>query len=173
MLTAEEIQRIISEDYSSEKKLHARKGQSYYEGEHDIKDYRLFYYNDDGILVEDKYRANYRIPHAFFAELVDQAVQYMLSGDEYIKSDIPELQQELDDYFNCNEDFSAELSETLTGCIAKGFEYMYAYKNSEDRISFQCADSLGVVEVRSKDTDSDTDCVIYKYIDRIEKGIKK
>ena len=49
MLTAEEIQRIISEDYSSEKKLHARKGQSYYEGEHDIKDYRLFYYNDDGI----------------------------------------------------------------------------------------------------------------------------
>ncbi len=25
MLTAEEIQRIISEDYSSEKKLHARK----------------------------------------------------------------------------------------------------------------------------------------------------
>ncbi len=52
----------------------------------------------------------------------------MLSGDEYIKSDIPELQQELDDYFNCNEDFSAELSETLTGCIAKGFEYMYAYK---------------------------------------------
>lgn len=97
MLTAEEIQRIISEDYSSEKKLHARKGQSYYEGEHDIKDYRLFYYNDDGILVEDKYRANYRIPHAFFAELVDQAVQYMLSGDEYIKSDIPELQQELDD----------------------------------------------------------------------------
>lgn len=40
-------------------------------------------------------------------------------------------------------------------------------------ISFQCADSLGVVEVRSKDTDSDTDCVIYKYIDRIEKGIKK
>ena len=173
MLTAEEIQRIISEDYSSEKKLHARKGQSYYEGEHDIKDYRLFYYNDDGILVEDKYRANYRIPHAFFAELVDQAVQYMLSGDEYIKSDIPELQQELDDYFNCNEDFSAELSETLTGCIAKGFEYMYAYKNSEDRISFQCADSLGVVEVRSKDTDSDTDCVIYKYIDRIEKGYKK
>ncbi len=37
MLTAEEIQRIISEDYSSEKKLYARKGQSYYEGEHDIK----------------------------------------------------------------------------------------------------------------------------------------
>lgn len=173
MLTVEEIQRLILEDGSSEKKLFARKGQAYYEGDHDIKDYRIFYYNDDGILVEDNYRANYKISHAFFAELVDQAVQYMLSGDEYIKSDIPELQIELDEYFNCNEDFTAELSETLTGCISKGYEYMYAYKNSEDKIAFQCADCLGIVEVRSKDTDSDTDCVIYKYIDRIEKGNKK
>lgn len=173
MITVEEIKRLILEDDSSEKKLSARKGQAYYDGEHDIKDYRIFYYNDDGTLVEDNYRANYRISHAFFAELVDQAVQYMLSGDEYIKSDIPELQKELDDYFNCNEDFTAELSETLTGCISKGFEYMYAYKNPDDKIAFQCADSLGVVEVRSKDIDSDADYVIYKYIDRIDKGRKK
>lgn len=173
MITVEEIKRLILEDDSSEKKLLARKGQAYYDGEHDIKDYRIFYYNDDGVLVEDNYRANYRISHAFFAELVDQAVQYMLSGEEYIKSDIPELQKELDDYFNCNEDFTAELSETLTGCISKGFEYMYAYKNSDDKIAFQCADSLGVVEVRSESIDSDADYVIYKYIDRIDKGRKK
>lgn len=173
MLTVEEIQRLITEDNGSEKKSFARKGQAYYEGNHDIKDYRIFYYNDDGVLVEDKYRANYRISHAFFAELVDQAVQYMLSGSDYIKSDIPELQQELDDYFNCNEDFTAELSEALTGCMAKGFEYMYAYKNSDDKISFQCADCLEITEVRIKDTESDANYVIYKYVDRIDKGRKK
>lgn len=157
MLTVEEIQQIISEDKVSEKKILARKGQAYYDGDHDIKDYRLFYYNADGNLVEDKTRSNVKIPHAFFAELVDQAVQYMLSGVEFVKSDIPELQSELDDYFNNNEDFQAELSETLTGCISKGFEYMFAYKNDEDKLCFQCADSLDVVEVFAKDSDRDTE----------------
>lgn len=36
-----------------------------------------------------------------------------------------------------------------------------------------CADSIGVVEVRAKDTDDNTECVIYWYVDRIEKGIRK
>ena len=173
MLSISEIQRFIDEDNASTKKMFARKGQAYYEGEHDIKDYRLFYYNNDGKLVEDKNRSNVKIPHPFFTELVDQATQYMLSGDSFIKSDIPELQTELDRYFNDDEDFLAELAEVLTGCQTKGFEFMFAYKNAENRTVFQCADSIGVVEVRAKDTDSNTEYIIYWYIDRIEKGHKK
>jgi len=115
-----------------------------------------------------------KISHAFFAELVDQGTQYILSGEDgFIKSDDPALQAELDKYFNDDEDFIAELSEVITGCQAKGFEYVYAYKNAEDRIAFQCADSIGVVEVRAKDTDANTEHIIYWYIDRIEKGRKK
>lgn len=53
----------------------------------------------------------------------------MLSGKSgFVKSDNPELQSELDARFNDNEDFTAELYDTLTGCFAKGFEYIYAYK---------------------------------------------
>lgn len=174
MLSTEEIKRFITDDSTSEKKAFARKGHAYYEGDHDIKQYRLFYYNADGELVEDKTRSNIKIPHPFFTELVDQAVQYILSGkDGFIKSDNPELQAELDSYFNDNEDFTAELSEVITGCQAKGFEYMYAYKNEYNRLSFMCADSIGVVEVRDKDTDDGCAYVIYWYIDRIDKGNKK
>lgn len=174
MLSTEEIKRFITDDSTSEKKAFARKGQAYYEGDHDIKQYRLFYYNAGGELVEDKTRSNIKIPHPFFTELVDQAVQYILSGkDGFIKSDNPELQAELDSYFNDNEDFTAELSEVITGCQAKGFEYMYAYKNEYNRLSFMCADSIGVVEVRDKDTDDGCAYVIYWYIDRIDKGNKK
>lgn len=164
----------MADDAASEKKRFARKGQAYYDGEHDIKSYRLFYYNADGNLVEDKTRSNIRICHPFFTELVDQAVQYMLSGnDGFIKSDIPELQAEMDKYFNEDENFISELSEVVTGCQAKGFEHMYAYKNADNRTAFQCADSIGVVEVRAKDTDSNTEYVIYWYVDRIEKGHKQ
>lgn len=174
MLSVEEIKRFIEEDAASEKKTFARKGQAYYDGDHDIRDFRLFYYNADGVLVEDKTRSNVKIPHPFFTELVDQAVQYMLSGDDgFVRSDDPALQRKLDEYFNENEDFTAELAEVLTGCQTKGFEYMYAYKNEEDKLSFMCADSIGVVEVRAKDTDSNTEHVIYWYVDRIEKGHKK
>lgn len=174
MLSVEEIKRFITEDISSEKKIFARKGQAYYDGDHDIKGYRLFYYNADGNIVEDTTRSNVKISHPFFTELVDQAVQYILSGkDGFVRSNVPELQNELDRYFNQNEDFVSELSEVLTGCMAKGFEYMYAYKNEDDRLSFMCADSIGVVEVRAKDTDDNTKYVIYWYIDRIEKGKKR
>ena len=173
MLTIDEIKLFIDEDATSDKKKLAGKGQAYYEGEHDIKNYKLYYYDAAGELVEDKTRSNIKISHPFFTELVDQAVQYMLSGkDGFIKSDKPELQDVLDEYFNDNEDFTAELSEVLTGCQAKGFEYMYAYKNAEDKLAFQCADSLGVVEVRAKDTDDGCEYVIYWYVDRIEKGKK-
>lgn len=174
MLTENEIVQFIQEDTSSDKKRFARVGQKYYEGEHDIRNYRLYYYNADGQLVEDKSRSNIKISHPFFTELVDQEVQYMLSGkDGFVKSDIPELQNELDEYFNENEDFTSELYEVLTGAITKGFEYMYAYKTVEDKIGFQCADSLGVVEVRAKDTQDGCDYVIYWYVDRIAKENKK
>ena len=174
MLSEKEIKQLIDDDASSEKKRFAKKGQAYYDGDHDIRGYRLFYFNAEGNLTEDKTRSNIKISHPFFTELVDQAVQYMLSGDDgFIKSDLPELQAELDAYFNDNEDFTAELSEVLTGCQTKGFEYMFAYKNAEDKLAFQCADSLGVVEVRAKDTDDGCEYVIYWYVDRIEKGKKQ
>lgn len=173
MLTIEEIIRFIQEDISSHKKTKAKEGLNYYEGKHDIRNYKLYYYNKDKKWVEDTTRSNIKISHPFFTELVDQAVQYMLSGkDGYIKSDIPELQTELDSYFNENEDFTAELQEVLSGCIAKGFEYMYAYKKKDGNLAFQCADSMGVVEVEAKYTSDNQDYIIYWYVERINKDKK-
>lgn len=171
MLSETEILRFISEDKTSTKKRLASVGQKYYEAEHDILQYRVFYYNADGKLVEDENRTNIRIPHPFFTELVDQEVQYILSGKNgFVKTDIPELQDRLDEYFD--DDFVSELNDVLTGAVAKGFDYMYAYMNSEERLAFQHADSMGVVEVRAKDTDDGCEYVIYWYVDRIAKENK-
>lgn len=174
MLTIEEIKSFIDADSQSDKKKFAKVGLRYYEADHDIKDFRLFYVNADGKLQEDKTKSNIKISHPFFTELVDQEVQYMLSGkDGFVKSDNPDLQTELDAYFNDNEDFTSELYEVLTGCISKGFEFMYAYKNAEGKTAFQCADSMGVVEVRAKETDDGCEYVIFWYVDKIGKDNKK
>ena len=169
MLTEQEIRYFISDDAGSQRKRKSKEAQRYYEGEHDILNYRMFYYNSDGELVEDTTRSNIKISHPFFTELVDQQVQYMLSGDDsFVRSDVEGLQSKLDEYFD--EDFKAELTDLLTGTITKGFDYLFAYQNEHDRLAFQYADSLGVIEVRAKDTDDNCNYVIYWYIDRIAKN---
>ena len=171
MLTEQEIRYFISDDAGSQRKRKSKEAQRYYEGEHDILNYRMFYYNSDGELVEDTTRSNIKISHPFFTELVDQQVQYMLSGDDsFVRSDVEGLQSKLDEYFD--EDFKAELTDLLTGTITKGFDYLFAYQNEHDRLAFQYADSLGVIEVRAKDTDDNCNYVIYWYIDRIAKNNK-
>ncbi len=174
MLTIQEIKTFIDNDAASRKKHLAKVGLQYYEGDHDIKNYRIFFIDADGQLQEDKTKSNIKISHPFFRLLVDQQTQYMLSGkDGFVKSDIPELQTELDAYFNENENFVAELSELLSGAVSKGFEYMYAYKDESGRTAFQTADSIGVVEVREKETDDGCAYMIYWYIDRIGKDNKR
>lgn len=174
MLTVDEIKQFINDDAASKKKKFAKVGQRYYDADHDIKKMRFFFFNKEGKLEEDKSRNNAKISHPFFIELVDQATEYILSGENgIIRSDIPELQTELDAYFNENEDFLAELTEVLTGCQTKGFEYMYAYKNANNKTSFTCADSIGVVEVEARFAEDKKDHVIYWYVDRVDKDGKQ
>ena len=173
MLTVQEIKQFIDNDAASEKKRLARVGDAYYNSDHDIKNYRIFYFNKEGKLVEDKTRSNVKIPHPFFVELVDQAVQYILSGEKgFVRSDIPELQAEMDARFNENEDFKSELSEVLTDCQAKGFAYMSAYMGEEMKLAFKCADSLGVIEVEARFASDKKEHIIYWYIDREDKDGK-
>lgn len=174
MLSVEEIKSFIENDRASVKKRLANIGQKYYEGDHDIRGYRIFFFDADGNLKEDKTKSNLQLCHPFFTEVVDQLVQYMLSGKEpFIKSDDPKLQEYLDDYFNENEDFISELSELLIGTQAKGFDYMFAYKDEEGRTRFQWADSIGVVEAEKKYTSDGKDYIIYWYVDRLDKDGNK
>ena len=82
MLSVEEIKRHIEADAASKKKQLAKVGQRYYEGDHDIKDFKILFLDKEGKLKEDKVKSNIKICHPFFTELVDQEVQYMLSGEK-------------------------------------------------------------------------------------------
>jgi SPP1 family phage portal protein len=173
MLTTAEIKRFISDDINSEKKKRAAVGQRYYEGEHDIRECRFFYWNADEKLVEDTTRTNNKISHPFFTELSDQLSSYMLSFHDNpirAKESVDGLQDHLDLYFD--EEFWAEISELISGAYNKGFDYIYGYKSKEDRLKFSHADGMGVIEVREKDADDECKHILYWYIDRIDKGKK-
>ena len=168
MLKPTEIKTLIDKDRASNRKRLAKEGDRYFNGNHDIKKYRIFFINADGILQEDMTRSNIRISHPFWKIIAEQEAQYILSGKEpMFNSDIPELQTRLDEYFNNNDDFNSELYYAVLGSIVKGFDFFYAYKDSQGKTCFQCADSLDVVEVRENETDDGCKYVIYHYVDRI------
>lgn len=169
MLSISEIKRFIDEDRASTIKQQARKGLQYYDGKHDIKDYRVYYFNEDGKMVEDKTRSNERISHPFFTELVDQCTQYILSGDtDYVRSDDPTLQKELNNYFN--DDFKMELNDLLTYSSVEGFSYLYRYVGEDFKSHFKFAEGLNVVEAPSKYTKDKKDYIIYYYYYKTEKN---
>lgn len=173
MLSEAEIKKFIEEDITSDKKKRAAEGQRYYEAEHDILNCRMFYYDADGKLTEDKFRSNIKISHPFFTELCEQLPSYLLSFDENpirAKENVKDLQDYFDQYFD--DAFWTEIYDLVLGGYEKGFEYIYGYKNEDGKLTFQCADSIGVVEVREKDTDDGCKYVIYHYVDRIDKNKK-
>lgn len=172
-LSIAEIKKFIADDKGSEKKRRAKVGEKYYNGEHDILQSRMFYFNADGKLVEDNTRANFKIVHPFFMILADQFSAYMLSTKEnpiQAKKKDDGLQDYLDERFD--DEFWAEIGEAITGAYTKGFDYVYRYKNADNKSVYQCADGMGVVEVQAKDADDGKDHIIYHYTDTIEKGKK-
>ncbi len=168
MLKPDEIDKLIKIDKNSRAKRRARIGQKYYEAEHDILDYKIYYFNADDEIVEDTSRTNIKISHPFFTELVDQEVQFLLSKFEIKakKETDTILNDELKDRFN--KSFKSELSDTCEGTIVKGWNYMYGYLDKDNKTRFKNADSLGVIEVRKEESSDNAEYIIYYYVDRID-----
>lgn len=173
MLSADEIKRLIEDDAASPRKQYAKIARRYYGGDHDIKKYRIFFVDKDGKVQEDTTKSNARIARLFFRDLTDQGAQYFMSGKgKIVRSDDPELQKQMDLYFN-NGAFRKQLSMMLKGKEIDGDAYAYAYKKKDGRTAFMYARSAGVVEVRKSETDDGCEYVIYWYVDRIGKDNKK
>ena len=71
-----DITSLINQDRMSKSKQQMKQAIDYYNGKHDILNYRMFYLDSDGRLVEDKTRSNYKIPYPFFNEIIEQKVSY-------------------------------------------------------------------------------------------------
>lgn len=160
-LVAKALEKAISKDRSSEKKKKASEGLKYYKGEHEILNYRLFYFDSNGLLKEDKYKSNIKIQHQFHTELVDQKVQYLLSNPLEVVTEDEQLQEKLKEYIN--EDFQELLQDVVEGAANKGYDYVYAYKDGSNKIAFQIADSLGVIPIYDEADNSKIKAIVRYY----------
>lgn len=139
-VVAQALKSAIEADKTSPAKEKAREGERYYEYKHDILNNRIFYIDDNDVVREDKNATNIKIPHPFFTELVDQKVQYLLSNPVEIEVDDDNFKAYLEEYYD--DDFQVFLQEALEGASKKGYEYIFARTNEQDRLCFQVSDSL-------------------------------
>ena len=163
------IKKIIDNDLGSKIKKRAKKDKDYYNAKHDIENYRVFYFNSDGQLVEDTTRSNIKISHAFYTELIDQKTSYLLSGFD-VYSEQENLNNELKIYFD--DSFKSELSELVENASKIGFSYMYAQLGKDFRTHFKYADGLGIIEVINPLTE-ETEYIINYFIKRIDEVTNK
>lgn len=169
MLTVEEIKSFISKDLQSDKKRLAKVGVDYYEGRHDILKCKIVYKDEDGKYQIANGTSDIKITHPFFNELVEQKAQYFLSGkDSFVRSDIPELQEQLDAYFD--DDFKDELQDLIIFSSVEGDGYFYGSKDEDGKTRFEFADAIGVIEVEGREASDGNDYVIYYYEDKFAEG---
>lgn len=139
------IKKMIDKDRGSPLKKKMRQAMAYYKGRHDIHDYKLYYFDSNDQLQEEKYRSNTKISHGFFSELVDQKVQYLLSNPIEVHTQQEGLEELLNQYVN--EDFQLILQELVEGASQKAFEYLFWRLDEAGRLSFRTADSLSIIPI--------------------------
>lgn len=171
MLETQEILAAINNEFNSKKYQLARKGLRYYEGRHDIEDYKIYYIDADGIVCEDNTKSNIRISHPFLTELINQKVSYFHNiKKDFIFSDIPELQAALNERFD--DEFKAEFIDVLRYSSIEGFSYMYRFLDEEGKSRFNFAEGLGVYEIPAHLASDEQTHIIYCYVEKIKDNKK-
>lgn len=158
----------ISHDRLDDSKKQARIAQDYYDYKHDILKHRICYVDENGVLQEDRYASNVKIPHPFFTELVDQKVQYLLSNPVEFETKDEKLREYLEEY--TDEDLQVVLQDMIQGASIKAHEYVYARTREDDKLTFNVADSLMMIPVN--DDDNELKAIIRYYDRTIQKGKK-
>jgi SPP1 family phage portal protein len=145
LMIADGLQSAITDDRNSSYKQKARDGVAYYKGEHAVLKNRIFYLDKNGVLKEDRFASNIKIPHQFLTEMVDQKVNFLLSNpvtvdvatdDEWAEDFLSKLAEYYDD------DFQVLLQEMVEGASQKGAEYLFPRMTEADKLRFEVADSL-------------------------------
>lgn len=162
------LKTAINKDLNSDVKKEAKAGVRYYNHENDILNNRIFYIDDEGNFKEDRFASNIRIPHGFFPEIVDQKTQYLLSNPVEYDTEDERLKNYLAEYYY--SEFQVVLQELVEGSSQKGFEYVYARTNADDRLCFQVADSLNVFGIYNEYNELQRIC--RHYATQIEKDGK-
>ncbi|MCX0373170.1 phage portal protein [Clostridium perfringens] len=135
----------ISDFLSSENRKQMLTGEQYYEVNNDIFQRKITRPTKKGGNEELKYKANNKLAHAFYKNLVDEKVNYLLGKDYTLKSDNEEYIQKLD--WTLGEDFLDILNELGYEASNKGIGWLHIFINEESKLDYMVIPSEQIIPI--------------------------
>ncbi|MGL4572010.1 MAG: phage portal protein [Clostridium sp.] len=145
MNTIQWLTEELNEFLSSNKRKLMLTGDKYYEVDNDIFQRKITRPTEKGGEEEVKYKANNKLAHAFYKNLVDEKVNYLLGKEYTIKSDNEEYIKKLD--WTLGEEFLDILNELGYEASNKGLGWLHIFINEEAKLDYMVIPSEQVIPI--------------------------
>ncbi|MGG7077373.1 phage portal protein [Clostridium sardiniense] len=140
---AEEIQDFLNSD---NRKLMLT-GEQYYEVNNDILQRKITRPTENGGNEELKYKANNKLAHAFYKNLIDEKVNYLLGKDYTVKSDNEEYIKKIS--WTLGDDFLDVFNELGYEASNKGIGWLHIFINDEGKFDTMVIPSEQIIPIWS------------------------
>src|SRR6056297_1400279 len=121
-------EQVILKYITEHDNIRAKTGERYYRNIADIKDQKIFYYDENGVKKEDEVAPNNKESNSWYKLLVDQKVQYLFGKDITLDYENDALGDAVEPYNNLK--FNAQINELATEASIKGESYLHVFVDS-------------------------------------------
>ncbi|MGL4730341.1 MAG: phage portal protein [Clostridium sp.] len=164
---SEEIEEFLSSD---DRKLMLT-GESYYEVENDILTRKITRPVESGGEEELKFKANNKLAHAFYKNLVDEKIGYLLSKKYTLKSDNEEYIKKID--WTLGKYFQDTFNELGYESSNKGVGWLHVFINAEGRFDTMVIPREQIIPIWQDKRHKSLERLIRIYDIVVYEGIKK
>lgn len=139
--------------------------EDYYNGRQDILDNKIYFYNDEGVQIENKYASNVKFVNPHFRKLVEQSTNFMFGEPLQFNTDDEFLNEALKIYIT--DETHRLLYDIVEKTSTIGRSWVYVYRNNEGLPDFQMIESTQVTEITDENS-GETEAVYRFYNDVAE-----
>lgn len=170
---SEIVEDFINEFLASKERKKMEEGVRYFKNKNDIRDRKMYYFDDNGQKREDETATNKKLSHNWHKLLVKQKMGYLVgkpitfSDSESSEDDDGEESpnEEFIELINnvLADDFDDKMNELVKGSSNKGIEWLHSYIDSEGNFNYTIVDARQVIPIWETRNEENLDSVIRFY----------
>lgn len=145
MNTIQWLSEEINEFLSSPSRQLMITGEKYYEVDNDIFQRKITRPTSDGGNEELKYKANNKLAHAFYKNLIDEKVNYLLGKEYTLKSDNEEYLNKIN--WTLGDDFLDTFNELGYEASNKGIGWLHTFINGQGKLDYMVIPSEQIIPI--------------------------